>query len=110
MIILEDMTGDAGYLSFENEEGARLYEELDAALETAGAYPPGTTLSRVTDVNLPDAVPVPAALVARIAAALVIDEDTDEYSEDEAALWVLLEETNEYWYVVENKGTPILSG
>lgn len=97
MIIIHDETGDAGYLAFADKEGARLYEELDAALEVGSAYPPGTTLDRV-DVELADIMEVPAELMARIAAALVIDEDTDDYSVDEEELWALLEETNEYWY------------
>ncbi len=98
MIYLKDMVGDAGYIAFDNEEGARLFEELDAAVETGtGAYPPGTTLNRV-DVKLDDVETVPTELMDRIAAALVIDEETDGYSVDEAELWALYEETYVYWY------------
>ncbi len=97
MIYLQDMTGDAGYLAFDDEEGARLYEELDGTLEVGSAYPPGTTLNRVTDIALPLAVPVPAELVERMASALAIDEDTDECYADDDELWGLLHETNEYW-------------
>ena len=98
MIIIHDDMGDAGYLAFDNEEAARLYEELDSFLsEVSGSYPADAGLQRV-DVQLDDIAVIPTELMDRIATALETDEDTGEYKVDEKELWALFEETNEYWY------------